>query len=268
MIRIMTSDTSISRSQNKFPQLRKGTLKMRILSIETSANVASTAVTEDSTLIAEYTVNNKKTHSETLMPMIDTVLKNAQLDIGDIDLIAVSQGPGSFTGLRIGLSTAKGIAHAANIPLVGISTLKSIAYNMPYSEYIIAPVMDARRAQGYNALYEWKEGELVQIKAPRAISLEELLSELGSMDKKAVFAGDGVFVHRDTIIKGLGDRAVFAPSSALIQKASALADIAKKEFENGNAKNCYELTPVYLRKSQAEREFDERNDNKNDSNRQ
>ena len=243
-------------------------IKMKILSIETSANVASAAVTQDDRLIAEYTVNNKKTHSETLMPIIDTVLKNAGLDITDIDLIAVSEGPGSFTGLRIGISTAKGISHAANIPLVGISTLKSLAYNMPYCDYIISPVMDARRAQVYNALYEWEDGKLTQIEAPRAISLEELLEELNSFDKKAVFAGDGVFVHRDTISKVLGDKAVFAPSSAAIQRASALADIARAEFENGRTKNCFELTPIYLRKSQAEREAEERKEYENDSNRQ
>ena len=132
---------------------------MKILSVDTSSNVASVAITDDEKLICEITVNTKKTHSQTIMPMIDSALKQSELEISDIDLIASANGPGSFTGLRIGVSAVKGLAHAAKIPVVGVSILEAMAYNLPFCEYVISPIMDARRQQVYNAVYEWKNQE-------------------------------------------------------------------------------------------------------------
>ena len=232
-----------------------------ILSIETSAGVASAAVTVGEKLVCEVAVNNKKTHSQTLMPIIDKVLAQAEMQIEDIDVIAVSSGPGSFTGLRIGISTAKGLAHALGKPIVGISTLTAMAYCLPFCEYIIAPIMDARRSQVYNAVYEWKNGELEEIEPPRALSVDELCDELLKSDRKTVFVGDGVPVYREVIENRLGGKAVFAPSCANMQRASALAPPAEKLFAKGEVLTCYELKPVYLRKSQAEREAEEKGNN-------
>lgn len=232
---------------------------MRILSVDTSSNVASVAICDDEKLICEITVNNKKTHSQTLMPMIDSALKQSELEISDIDLIASANGPGSFTGLRIGVSAVKGLAHAKNIPVVGVSILEAMAYNLPFCEYIISPIMDARRQQVYNAVYEWKNEELLEIKAPRALSVDELIEELIKLDKKVVFLGDGVDVHKSYIGEKMADKAVFAPVCAKEQRASGLAVVAKKIFDEGKAVSCYELAPVYLRKPQAERELEERN---------
>lgn len=232
---------------------------MKILSVDTSSNVASVAICDDEKLICEITVNNKKTHSQTLMPMIDSALKQSDLEISDIELIASANGPGSFTGLRIGVSAVKGLAHAKNIPVVGVSILKAMAYNLPFCEYVISPIMDARRNQVYNAVYEWQNGELLEIQAPRALSIDELIDELMKLDKKVVFLGDGVDVHKAYIKEKMADKAVFAPVSAKEQRASGLAVVAKKIFDEGKAISCYELAPIYLRKPQAERELEERN---------
>lgn len=227
---------------------------MKILSVDTSSNVASVAITDDEKLICEITVNTKKTHSQTLMPMIDSALKQSELGIPDIDLIVSANGPGSFTGLRIGVSAVKGLAHAKDIPVVGVSILEAMAYDLPFCEYIISPIMDARRNQVYNALYEWKNDELMEVKEPRALSIEELANELLETDKKVVFLGDGVSVHKEFIKEKMGDRAVFAPVSASEQRASGLAAAAK----NKKRISCYELAPIYLRKPQAERELEEK----------
>ena len=232
---------------------------MKILSVDTSSNVASVAICDDEKLICEITVNNKKTHSQTLMPMIDSALKQSDLEISDIDLVASANGPGSFTGLRIGVSAVKGLAHAKNIPVVGVSILKAMAYNLPFCEYVISPIMDARRNQVYNAVYEWRNGELFEIQAPRALSVDELIDELIKLDKKVVFLGDGVDVQKAYIKEKMADKAVFAPVSAKEQRASGLAVVAKKIFDEGKAISCYELAPIYLRKPQAERELEERN---------
>lgn len=231
---------------------------MRILSVDTSSNVAAVAVTEDEKLICEILVNTKKTHSQTLMPMIDNALKQSELEISDIDLIASANGPGSFTGLRIGVSAVKGLAHAMDIPVVGVSILTAMAYNLPFCEYLISPILDARRNQVYNAVYEWNDTDLKEIQAPRALSVDELIEEFIASDKKVVFLGDGVGIHKEYIKEKLGKKAVFAPVSANEQRASGLAAAAKKLYDEGKAVSCYELAPIYLRKPQAERELEEK----------
>lgn len=231
---------------------------MKILSVDTSSNVATVAVTDDDKLICEILVNTKKTHSQTLMPMIDSALKQSELEISDIDLIASANGPGSFTGLRIGVSAVKGLAHAMDIPVVGVSILTAMAYNLPFCEYIISPILDARRDQVYNAVYEWNDGEIKEICEPRALSVDELINEFLTSDKKVVFLGDGVSVHKEYIKEKLGDKAVFAPVSANEQRASGLIAAAKKLYDEGKAVSCYELAPIYLRKPQAERELEEK----------
>jgi len=227
---------------------------MKILAVDTSSNVASVAIVDDDKLVCESVLNNKLTHSQTLMPMIDEVFKKSELNPSEIDLFAVADGPGSFTGLRIGVTTVKGLAHACNKPVCGVNTLEALSYNLPYCPYIISPIMDARREQVYNAFYKWEEGTLKEFVAPRAISLDECLDELSQIGEKVVFLGDGVPVFREKIVNRLNDLALFAPQYACAQRAACVAECAK----NKKTINYDELAPVYLRKSQAEREAEER----------
>ena len=231
---------------------------MKILAVDTSANVATAAVISDGKLIAESILNHKKTHSEKIMPMIDSVLKDAEIGINDIDLFAVANGPGSFTGLRIGVSTVKALAHAADKPIVGISTLEAMAYNLFDVDGLISPIMDARRSQVYNAVYRFEKGRLCEVTEPRALAIEECLDGFAG-EEKVYFLGDGVPVHEEIIKNTMGERAVIAPVTALLQRASSLAVLAELKFIEGKSDTYQSLMPFYLRKSQAEREYEERN---------
>lgn len=227
---------------------------MKILAVDSSSAVASAAIAEDERLICETTLNNKLTHSQTLMPIIDGVFKMSELTPADIDLFAVCSGPGSFTGLRIGITTVKGLAHAVNKPVVGVNTLEALAYNLPYCPCIIAPIMDARREQVYNAFYTAENGVITELVPPRAVSLEECMHDVAKMGKRTVFLGDGAPVFKEKIKAELGDLAEFAPLNLNMQHAAAVCQAAK----NKRTMNYAELVPMYLRKSQAEREREER----------
>ena len=231
---------------------------MKILAVDSSASVASAAIAEGDKLICEFTLNHKKNHSEKLMPMIDELFQSAQLMPGDIDLFAVANGPGSFTGLRIGVATVKGLAHALQKPTVGISTLLAMAYNLPFCEYMLSPIMDARRAQVYNGVYQWQKGTVKEIIQPRAVSIAECIGELRKNGEPVVFLGDGVPVHKDFIREQLGDQAIFAPQNCNMQRAASVALAAAEIYKTGNYQNYYELAPMYLRKPQAERELEEK----------
>lgn len=228
---------------------------MKILAVDTSSKAASAALVEDDKLICEITLNNKLTHSQTILPIIDDVLKRGEVSPAEVDLFAVSSGPGSFTGLRIGVTTVKGLAHAVNKPVVSVSTLEALAYNLPACPYIIAPIMDARREQVYNALYRFDDNHCIkEIAAPRAISLSECIEEVKGYKERTVFLGDGVNVFRNQILSALGDTAYIAPQNVCEQHAAAVAEAAKHK----ESIHYSELVPVYLRKSQAEREKEER----------
>lgn len=227
---------------------------MRILAVDTSSAVASAAIVEDDKLVCECVLNNKLTHSQTIIPMIDYVFKASELKPQDIDIFAVADGPGSFTGLRIGVTTVKGLAHAAEKPVVGVNTLEAMAYNLPFCPYIISPIMDARREQVYNAFYKFENGQMKELAAPRAIALFECLEELQRFGERVVFLGDGVPVFKEKIKQVLGDAALFAPQTVNAQRASSVAEAAK----NKKTVHYSELVPVYLRQSQAERESEER----------
>ena len=228
---------------------------MKIFAVDTSSNVASAAVCDGDRLICEISVNNKLTHSETLMPIIEEVFRRSELTPEDIDLFAVSDGPGSFTGLRIGVTTVKSLAHAADKQVAGVNTLEAMCFNIPFCPYIISPIMDARRGEVYNAFYRFENGSLKEICPPRALPLSECIAELKEMSEKVVFLGDGVPVHKDEIKNTLGELAYFAPQNVNMQKASGVIEAAKHK----KAQKYYELVPEYLRKSQAEREYEERN---------
>lgn len=230
---------------------------MRILGIESSSLVASVAIVEDETTMAEYTVNFKKTHSQTLLPMIDEMVKLLEIDLSTVDAIAVSGGPGSFTGLRIGSATAKGLGLALHKPLIHVPTLDATAYNLYGTEALICPIMDARRNQVYTGIYRFRESfEIVH--GQDAMDIDELIGILNSMGESVIFLGDGVPVFRSRIEETLTVRALFAPAHVNRQRASAVAALGAVYFKEGKTETAMEHKPDYLRKSQAEREREER----------
>ncbi len=230
---------------------------MRILAIESSALVASVAILENETIIAEYTTNFKKTHSQTLLPMIDEIFCMTNCEKASIDCIAVANGPGSFTGLRIGAATAKGLAQAWNIPIAEISTLQAMAAQFYDTNCLISPIMDARRAQVYTALYKVEQGALVEIEKEQAISMDEWMEKLLTYHQTVVFLGDGVPVFATAICEVMGEKARLAPAHLARQRAGAVAYLGAKAFAKGETVMAQEHAPVYLRKSQAEREKEE-----------
>ena len=237
---------------------------MRILALDSSGLVASVAIIEkketDEQLIAEYTVNYKKTHSQTLLPMLDEVAKMIELDMSTIDAIAVAGGPGSFTGLRIGSATAKGMGLALKKPLIHIPTLEGLAYNLCHTSAIVCPIMDARRRQVYTGIYKFEGNKLIVLEDQMAIGIEELGEKLLAYDEEIIFLGDGVPVFKNDLVENIlpGKNISFAPAHMNRQSAAALGTLAVQYFEEGKTETAAEHQPDYLRVSQAERERKER----------
>lgn len=233
---------------------------MRILAIDSSGLVATVAVVEETKTIAEYTVNYKKTHSQTLLPMLDEISKMTELDLGTVDAIAVSGGPGSFTGLRIGAATAKGLGLALDKPLIHVPTVDALAYDLWGLEEIICPIMDARRNQVYTGIYTFRDGELVVLEEQMAIGIDELAERLKAYEGKVYFLGDGVPVHREALettwMRGREIR--FAPCHMNHQRAAAVGALGIEYMKKGRLETAAEHKPEYLRMSQAERERAER----------
>ncbi len=227
---------------------------MLILAIDSSSLVASVALADESTIIAEYTINMKKTHSRTLLPMIDEIIKMTSADKKDIDAIAVTKGPGSFTGLRIGASTAKGLALALEIPIIGISTIETMAYNYNHCNKLLCPIMDARRNQVYTGIYRCELEYQEEIMAPVALSIEELISDIKEIGKETIFIGDGIPVFKDYIDEHLSLNHYFAKNHLGRQRASSLAALAVGRYREGRYENGDLFAPEYMRLSQAERE--------------
>lgn len=225
----------------------------RILGIESSSLVASVALVSDDLLTAEYTVNFKKTHSQTLLPMLDEVARMVGLDLKDVDAIAVAAGPGSFTGLRIGSATAKGLGLALNKPLVSVPTMDAMAYNLFGAHGIICPIMDARRNQVYTGIYRTVQG-LQVIEQSSASDVEELADRLNRMNEPVVLLGDGVPVYKQLLEQILKVPYQYAPAHLNRQRAASVAALGRIYFEQGRTEHAAEHRPEYLRKPQAERE--------------
>ena len=231
---------------------------MKILGIESAALVASVAILDEDITIAEYTTNFKKTHSETLLPMLDEIIKMTGIDCSELSAIAVSGGPGSFTGLRIGAACAKGLGLALDLPLIHVPTLDAMALNIYSSDAIIVPIMDARRNQVYTGIYK-NDCNLEIIKESMAVAIDELFEILRDLDnkkeiKKIIFLGDGVPVFREYIDKNLEIAHDFAPANLNRQRASNIAMLGLKMFKEGKSLLSDDMRPEYLRRSQAERE--------------
>ena len=230
---------------------------MKILAIDSSSLVASVAVVQDDIMIAEYTINHKKTHSQTLLPMIDEIVKMADICLEDIDAIAVSGGPGSFTGLRIGSATAKGLGLVWKKPLIHVPTVDAMAYNLYGTDKIIYPIMDARRNQTYTGLYLFEKEQFNIIMPQCAVSIDERLEKINEIGKSVIFVGDGIPVFKDYIDEKISVEHFYAPAHMNRQRAGAVAVLGQKYFAEGKIETAVEHQPDYLRKSQAEREREE-----------
>lgn len=243
---------------------------MKIVAIDSSGLVASVAIIEDDNLIAEYNVSFKKTHSQTLLPMLDELKKMVELDLSTVDGIAISKGPGSFTGLRIGSATAKGLSQALNIPIVEIGTLQGMACNLYGSDSVICPIMDARRAQVYTGIYTYDKDMLPSgyvvfkqktLLEESALPIEELVTKVSQiakeLDKDVIFLGDGVPVFNEYISNNIDVPYSYAPAHMNRQRSASFGHLAVQYMLEGKTVSCYEHAPEYLRLSQAERERNE-----------
>lgn len=228
---------------------------MNILSLDTTAEVCTAAICDGERLIAEMTVNTGNTHSQTLLPVVEQILKISELALDDIDCFACSTGPGSFTGVRIGVATIKGIAYGKNKPCVSVSTLEALAYNLVGYDGILCPVMNARRNQVYNALFECNNGKITRLCPDRALSIDELDDELSKLGKKVYLSGDGYSITA----KGFKKTSVEnVPERIRPQSGYSVAQCALEKLNAGEALTDSEIKPIYLRPSQAERERNER----------
>jgi tRNA threonylcarbamoyladenosine biosynthesis protein TsaB len=226
---------------------------MRILALDSSGLVATVAIASEDTIIAEYTINYKKTHSQTLIPMLDEIVRMVDLDLSEVDAIAVTSGPGSFTGLRIGSATAKGLGLALDKPIISVPTVDSLAYNLFGTDRMICPIMDARRNQVYTGLYEFIEDKLVVISEQKVVDIDEIIDEINTKDRSVIFLGDGVPIHRDRIAERAKAYS-FAPLHMNRQRAGAVAALGLEYYKEKRIESPAEHQPVYLRVSQAERE--------------
>lgn len=243
---------------------------MKVLALDSSGLVASVALVEKGamggTLLAEYTVNYRKTHSQTLLPMLDEIVKMTELSLETVDAIAVAAGPGSFTGLRIGSATAKGLGLALDKPLVAVPTLDALAFNLWGQEGLVCPLMDARREQVYTGIYEFQDGRLKCLVSSMAADIREIAGRLCAMNRDVTFLGDGVPVYGHKLTEVLlaelsaaGKKHWYAPAHLNRQRAGSVGALALQYIQEGKTQTAAEHRPEYLRLSQAERERAENN---------
>lgn len=229
---------------------------MIVLSIDSSSLVTTVALLKDEHVLGEYTLNFKREHSVILMEKVEMLLKDCEIDINDVDGFVVSKGPGSFTGLRIGMATVKGLSMGSNKPYVSISSLDALANSLLTFDGIICPIMDALRDSVYTCLYKNVDGKLTKLIDYSALSLNELAELLNKKGENVIFTGDGVSKHKEFLSPNVNN-AIFAPTHLSIIRASSLGEIGMIELKAGNA-DCINSSPLYLKKPQAERELEQR----------
>jgi tRNA threonylcarbamoyladenosine biosynthesis protein TsaB len=242
---------------------------MRILAIETSTMLGGIAIMDDlSGLIAEVRLNVKSTHSERLVTEIDHVLKQAELKVSDIDVFAIAIGPGSFTGLRIGLSTVKGFSYATGKPIVSVPTLEALAWNFPFCRYPVCTMLDARKKEVYAALFKWGNEGFIRLIDEVSIKVDRLLERInesnpplppfskggegGFSDKRVIFTGEGAILYKDKIIEMMDDKALFASAEKIVPSPANVACIGIKKAVKGEFSEPVSLVPFYIRRSEAE----------------
>ena len=229
---------------------------MKILAFDTSTTVAAVAVCEDDKLLGEYILNHEKKHSEKLLPLTNALFKDLGLSPDEFDIYAASTGPGSFTGLRIGIATVKSMAYAAEKPVAGVPTLDVLSFNAAAYDGLICPMLDARNNQVYTALYKAEKGRISNITEYMGVEVGSIVEKVKELGQRAVFVGEAAVMHRELISQALGEAAEFLPGNLNLPRASSVAHLAYLQWEEGKLQNCYDLVPFYLRKSQAERELE------------
>ena len=234
---------------------------LKILALDSSGLVASVALAEDDNLIAEYTVQYKKTHSQTLLPMLEEIVRMVEMDLSTVDAIAVAAGPGSFTGLRIGSATAKGMAFALGKPIIPVPTVDGLAFQMYGAKDLVCPIMDARRSQVYTGIYEFMPGQIGRfsydmrvIREQCAVAFDEIAEALNGLDRSVIFMGDGVPVFWERMEQVMRVPYTAAPLHRARQSAAAVASLGRLYYEQGRTVDGAVFVREYLRLSQAERE--------------
>jgi len=228
---------------------------MYILGIETSTKTGSVAIVCEDGVIVQYSLNIEVTHSERLMATVDRVLKDTGFTMADMDGTAVAIGPGSFTGLRIGLAAVKGLALVTGKPVAAVPTLKALAWNLPYAAYPICPMLDARKNEVYAATYAFEGSALVHDMAEAVISLSRLSERIS---EKTLFTGEASHLFRKDILEIFGDRALFAPVSAILPSAASVGEIGLDMIKRGKCTDPDNLTPMYIRRPEAEVAWEKR----------
>lgn len=231
---------------------------MRVIALETSSTVASVAIVNDKKIETEIFLNNKLQHSTVLFPMIENVLNSLSINMDSIDGVVVSGGPGSFTGLRIGVATGKGLVQGSNRKFIGISTLDSLAYQNSNFNGLVCSIMDALHDNVYTALYKNAGEDVEKVLEYDALHIDELLDKLKSFDERIIFVGDGVLLHREKIKEVLLDKAEIALPMNCSPRASSLGLLGVERISKGQEDSIYSYGPLYIRKSQAEREYDKK----------
>jgi tRNA threonylcarbamoyladenosine biosynthesis protein TsaB len=227
---------------------------MKILALDSTALVASVALCEDDKLLGELTLNNGNTHSQTLLPMVEFLLKQFDMTPCDVDLFAATAGPGSFTGVRIGVATLKGLAFGTNKPCAAVSTLEALAYNLKDFDGLVCPVMNARRKQVYTALFRASNGRLTRLMDDSAIAIAELDEKLKEFEEPVRLCGDGYDITKELLTHPI----IPVSERYRHQSAFSVAEVALQKYQSGDVGTDLNLSPVYLRLSQAERERAER----------
>ena len=230
---------------------------MKVLGLDTSTLMTTCGVIDEERLLGEYSLSQDMSHSEKLVPMVKEVLDSLDLKVKDIDLFGVSIGPGSFTGLRIGIATVKAFAHLAKKPIVGVSTLEALAYNLPYNN-IIVPMIDARRERVYTGIYTWENDTIKTLMEPDVIEVKELLNILNKDYGNVVVNGDGSILYKALIRDTLKDKVKFATIGQNMCRASSICELALLKYRNNIIDDFYTLAPDYLRETQAQRELNEK----------
>ncbi len=229
---------------------------MYVLGIDTSTMTGSVAIITEDRLIAEYTLNTRTTHAERLLTEVEHLLRSTALHIRDIDGIAVAAGPGSFTGLRIGVTTAKSIAYSIQKPIVSIPSLDALASHYLFSKLLICPILDARKKEVYTAFYRNAGARVQRLSEYSVIAPEKFLREI---TEPVVFLGDAVPVYREQIEKMLGEYALFADAAHLLARAGLIAKLGCDRLTTGEYDDCFSLAPFYIRKSDAEIHWEKKN---------